>query len=122
MKFTAAACAMLITTSAAMAQDARPEQSAVLGASDDAVYALRIEGSNGVIYNCKNDTTVIDGTVSRECIREGQAPAAGGDVFASGEGIAAPLAAGLGVIVLAVALDDGSSSTTTTPSNGGSDD
>ncbi|QUJ77570.1 hypothetical protein KDD17_06250 [Sulfitobacter albidus] len=105
--------ALLATATSGLAQ---ATQQAVLGASDNATYSVRVEGSNGVIYNCKPDTSVRpDGTRIRECIREGE----GGTLFSSGDGIggAAPAIAG-GIVALAIiASDSGSSTTTTTGSS-----
>ncbi|AXI46755.1 hypothetical protein C1J03_12415 [Sulfitobacter sp. SK012] len=91
-------------------------QQAVLGASDDAVYGLRVQGSNGVIYNCRNDIAVINGAPSRECVRAQSQAVAGADLFSSGTGIGAGavLAGGVVLVVAIAAGSDGDSSATST--------
>lgn len=93
-----------LSTTAATAQVTK--QQAVLGASSDPVYSVRVEGANGVIYKCKPElTTTADGTPARVCVRE---KGDGGTVFDSGTGIgnAAPAAAAVLVAVAIIASDD----------------
>ncbi len=102
-----------MTTTAATAQ-ATTEQ-AVLGASSNAVYSVRVEGQNGVLYNCKPElTTTPDGTPARACIREEDS---GGAMFDSGTGIgnAAPAVAG---VLVAVAIASGGSGDSTGATTG----
>ncbi|MAM00292.1 MAG: hypothetical protein CL583_17775 [Alteromonadaceae bacterium] len=103
--FAAVTAATVVLTGAAFAQTTT--QTAVLGASDDAVYSLQIQGANGVIYNCKPDPVTVDGQIARECVRAG-----GSGVL--DQGLAANAAAGLGAVALVALAAGGSSSTTTT--------
>lgn len=109
----------ILTTTAALllagTAFAQTTQTGVLGPSEDSEYALRVEGANGVIYNCKDAVVNIDGADSRECVREG---AGGGSIFEGGDGLAAGAAAGgAAIVVLLVAGKSDNSSTTTTTSN-----
>lgn len=85
-------------------------QAGVLGASDDAVYALQVQGANGVVYNCKPDPVTVDGNVARVCVR-----ADGAGLFEAGAGLGAgAAAAGAAIVLIAIAAGSSSSSTTTT--------
>lgn len=92
-------------------------QTAVLGASDDPRFPLRIRGANGVMYHCMDKIERRqDGQPVRKCRADGTAPTAG--LFASGTGIAgggAIVGGMLAVVAVAAAAgDDGVGATTTT--------
>lgn len=103
--FAAVTAATVALTGAAFAQTTT--QAGVLGASDDAVYSLQVQGANGVIYNCKPDPVTVDGQVARVCVQAG-----GAGVL--DQGLAGNAAAGLGAVALIALAAGGSSSTTTT--------
>lgn len=110
--FYSVVAAGLLATSA-MAQ--ATTESSVLGESGDDVYSLRVQGDNGVLYNCKPGLVETeDGSPARACIRADE----GGDVFAQGDGIA-QAAPAVGVVLVAAAVasggdDNGTTATTTT--------
>ena len=66
MKILATVAATIALSGAAFAQTT--SQAAVLGASDDAVYSLQVQGANGVVYNCKPDPVTVDGNTARVCV------------------------------------------------------
>lgn len=94
---------------------AQATQHGVLGPSENAAYPVRVEASDGVIYNCKEEITQRDGQPVRECVVEG---GGGGTVFGQGS----ELGVGVGAVVAGVAIvaaaagggSDGVSTTTTT--------
>ncbi len=101
-----------MTTTAATAQVTT--QQAVLGESSNATYSVRVEGQNGITYNCKPElTTTADGKPARVCIRE---KSDDGVMFGSGTGIgnAAPAAAAVLVAVAIIAGGDNDSAGATT--------
>lgn len=103
--FAAVTASAIALAGAAFAQTTTQE--AVLGASDDAVYSLQVQGANGVIYNCKPDPVMVDGQAARACIQAG-----GAGVL--DQGLAGNAAAGIGALALVALAAGGSSSTTTT--------
>ena len=106
--FATVTAAALAISSTAFAQTTT--QAGVLGASDDAVYSLQVQGANGVIYNCKPNPVVVDGNTARVCVQ-----ANGGGLFEAGAGMGgAGAAAGAAVVLIAIAAGGSSSSTTTT--------
>ncbi|MDF3383548.1 MULTISPECIES: hypothetical protein [unclassified Sulfitobacter] len=110
MKILATVAATIALSGAAFAQTT--SQAAVLGASDDAVYSLQVQGANGVVYNCKPDPVTVDGNTARVCV---PAAADGAGLFAAGAGLGGgAAAAGAALVLVAVAASGSSSSTTTT--------
>lgn len=108
MKILATVAATIALSGAAFAQTTT--QAAVLGASDDAVYSLQVQGANGVIYNCKPDPVTVDGNVARVCT-----PASGAGLFEAGAGLGGgAAAAGAALVLVAIAAGSSSSTTTTT--------
>ncbi len=94
-----------MTTTAVTAQ--ATTQQAVLGESSNPTYSVRVEGQNGVIYNCKPElTTTADGRPARVCIRE---KSDDGVMYGSGTGIGNPAPA-VAAILVAVAIAAGSDS------------
>ena len=84
-------------------------QQAVLGASSDPVFSVRVQGTDDVIYKCRPDiVSRADGTRIRECIPEDAEVAA--TVFDSGTGIAGAAPAAAGVLVALVVLGTGGDS------------
>ena len=111
MKILATVAATIALTGAALAQTTTQE--AVLGASDDAVYSLQVQGANGVVYNCKPNPVTVDGNTARVCVR-----ADGAGHFAAGAGLGGgAAAAGAALVLVAIAAGSSSSSTTTTTTN-----
>ena len=111
MKILATVAATIALTGAAFAQTTTQE--AVLGASDDAVYSLQVQGANGVVYNCKPNPVTVDGNTARVCVR-----ADGAGHFAAGAGLGGgAAAAGAALVLVAIAAGSSSSSTTTTTTN-----
>ncbi|MFG6560944.1 MULTISPECIES: hypothetical protein [unclassified Sulfitobacter] len=109
MKILATVAATIALSGAAFAQTT--SQAAVLGASDDPVYSLQVQGANGVIYNCKPNPVMVDGNTARVC----KPAAAGAGLFAAGAGLGGgAAAAGAALVLVAVAAAGSSSSTTTT--------
>ncbi len=104
--YAALAAATIALSGAAFAQTT--SQAAVLGASDDAVYSLQVQGANGVIYNCKPSLVTVDGNTARVCLR-----ADGAGLFEAGAGIGGAAAAGAVLVLLVVAAGSSSSTTTT---------
>lgn len=107
--FATVTAAAMALSGAAFAQTTT--QAAVLGASDDPVYSLQVQGANGIIYNCKPQPVTVDGNVARVCVR-----ADGAGLFEAGSGLGAGAAAAGAAIVL-IAIASGSSSSTTTTTN-----
>ena len=105
--FVTVTAATIALAGAAFAQTTT--QVAVLGASDDAVYSLQIQGANGVTYNCKPELVQVDENIGRFCVN-----ANGGGLFEAGAGLGAWAAAGAALVLLAVASGSSSSTTTTT--------
>ena len=108
----------ILTTlvAAGTGQAQQTTQAGVLGPSDDATYSLRVQGANGVIYNCKDAIANVDGVATRECIRE--AGAGGAAVFGAGAagltGGGAVAAGIVGLVVVAAAAGGGGGASTTT--------
>ncbi len=96
---------------------AQPTQTGVAGKTDDPVYSVRVEASDGVTYKCKPKIKNVNGQPVRECLRDG----AEGTVFAAGTGVGIGLAPAIigGVVAIgAIASDsDGGTSTTTSTGN-----
>ncbi|UWR34863.1 hypothetical protein K3759_07165 [Sulfitobacter sp. W027] len=107
MKILATVAATIALSGAAFAQTTT--QAGVLGASDDAVYSLQVQGADGVIYNCKPNPVTVDGNTARVCVR-----ADGAGLFASGAGLGGgAVAAGAALVLVAIAAGSSSSTTTT---------
>ena len=86
MKILATVAATIALSGAAFAQTTT--QAAVLGASDDSVYSLQVQGANGIIYNCKPNPVTVDGNTARVCVR-----ADGAGLFEAGAGLGGGAAA-----------------------------
>ena len=105
IKFALAAVALVASTGVASAQSVRDVKE--LGASGDAVYSRQVQGSNGVVYNCRPDAVMVNGVKALACIRPGAAVAGLG-------GLGGGVAAGVGAVVLiALAVGDNSATTGT---------
>ena len=99
-KFFATAAALSVMTSSVMAGS--------LSTEGDTIRITQ----NGVDYICNAQTEIIDGVLSRRCVRAGDD---GGVLFAGGLGSGAAIGLGvLGLVVLAAALDDDDDATTGT--------
>lgn len=80
-------------------------ESGILGPSGDPVYPLAVQGADGVVYHCKQDTITRNGRVERPCRRKGAS-------LQSGDALGAPAVfGGLGALLL-LGLAAGSSSGT----------
>jgi hypothetical protein len=112
---TLVSLSLVATALSAGSVAAQATQQGVLGPSENAEFPVRVEASDGVIYNCKQEITQRDGQPVRACVPEG---ADGGTVFGqSGDlGVGAG-AAVAGLVLVAAAIGsggDGVSTTTTT--------
>ncbi len=112
MKTFIAMTAAAVAFTAATVSVQAATQTGVLGTSDDATYSVQVQGSDGVVYNCRSEIENIDGVQARRCVL---ATGAGGLALA-GAGITGGAAAGaIALVLVAIAAgSDGSSGTTTT--------
>ena len=87
-------------------------QAFIAGNSGNPLYPLRVKGADGVLYNCKAETFVSDGKVSRKCVRaEDQTD----DIFSTGTGITTTTTSATGtVFLISVAVTTTSTNTTKT--------
>ncbi|MEQ6247997.1 hypothetical protein ABMC89_03805 [Sulfitobacter sp. HNIBRBA3233] len=117
MKKFVTVLSLLSLTAASGAYAQSTTQQAVLGASADPVYSVRVQGANDVIYNCKPDTTRdAAGTLIRECVRADEDTAG---VFTAGEGIGNAGPAIAGAIVAVAVIAGGSDSDADSDSDSG---
>ncbi|WP_299686749.1 hypothetical protein [uncultured Tateyamaria sp.] len=109
-------CVASVAAMAAQAQPVATTQASVGGATGDTTYSVRVIGADGVAYNCRPDTTTVDGTVARLCRRANAGGGGGGGNGAlQGGTITAGGAAAIGVVAIALAAGggDGTDSSTT---------
>ncbi|MEO1777611.1 MAG: hypothetical protein AAFU63_02345 [Pseudomonadota bacterium] len=116
MKVATTALAVMMAP-VAQAQTVATTQASVGGATGDATYSVRLIGADGVSYNCRPDTTTVNGAVARLCRRAtAGGGTAGGDAALTGGTVTAGagIAAGIVVVALVAGSDDSATSSTTT--------
>lgn len=96
----AGAAALAMTASAAMAQETTTQS--VVGQSGNAIYSVEVIGANGVRYHCLPNTSVVDGTNVRRCIRANAGAGLGNTPMGAG---AAAIAGVLLLVAVAAAND-----------------
>ena len=88
-------------------------QGAVLGPSQNPDFPVLVQGSDGVVYECRDAVEVrLDGVPIRRCLAQGQAGLPVGTGIAGGSGIVAGVVA-LAVVSVAASGDDAGVTTTT---------
>ncbi len=87
-----AACTLI--AGAASAQSTT--QQSVLGQSGQDIYTLEIQGTNGVVFNCKPEIISANGVPSRECVRPS------GSILGNGSVAAGAAAAGIALVIIAL--------------------